>query len=273
MSIRKLSGIVFHGDSLTGEEKHIYKLDSGDIEEQPLDGRYSKESRIVLMNPPYSAPWVPKEDERFKGYGLAPKSKADMAFVLHGLYNLKSDGVMAVVLPHGVLFRGNAEGKIRQKILENHLLKAVIGLPDKLFLNTGIPTVVLVFKKNRENSDVLFIDASKEFEKGKNQNFLSDDHISKIVETYRNQQSIDKYSKLVDYHEIVENDFNLNIPRYVDTFEPEPVIPLTKIIDELNEVDALIKENECELKKMINELVGTTEESKKELSYFQQHFK
>ena len=188
----------------------------------------------VVANPPYSARWDNNEtklkDPRFKEYGkLAPRTKADYAFVLHGLYHLKEDGTMAIVLPHGVLFRGAAEGVIRKTIIDKNYLDAVIGLPANIFYGTGIPTTVLVFKKNRASKDILFIDASREFEKAKNQNRLTEEHIDKIVGAYQKREDVDKYAHVATIEEIRENDYNLNIPRYVDTFEQEEEIDLDEV--------------------------------------------
>lgn len=189
----------------------------------------------VVANPPYSARWdnndTKLKDPRFQEYGkLAPKTKADYAFVLHSLYHLNDGGTMAIVLPHGVLFRGAAEGVIRKVIIDKNYLDAVIGLPANIFYGTGIPTTILVFKKaKRSDRNVLFIDASREFEKAKNQNRLTEEHISKIVETYREREDVDKYAHLASIEEIRENDYNLNIPRYVDTFEQEEEIDLAEV--------------------------------------------
>ena len=227
----------------------------------------------VLMNPPYSAKWSRSQgfldDPRFAPYGvLPPKSRADYAFLLHGFYHLKTDGVMAIVLPHGILFRGGAEGTIRQALLENGSIDTVIGLPEKLFFNTGIPTTIVILKKDRQERDVLFIDASKDFEKLSNQNKMTEEHVQKIFETYQNRETVDKYAYVASYDEIVENDFNLNIPRYVDTFEPEPEIPLADVSANLEKTTKKLQETEKELMEMMNELVGTDEESDKELQTF-----
>lgn len=208
----------------------------------------------VVANPPYSAHWDNSEtklkDPRFSEYGkLAPKTKADYAFILHSLYHLNDTGAMAIVLPHGVLFRGAAEGTIRKTIIEKNYLDTVIGLPANLFYGVSIPTTILVFKKNRKTKDILFIDASNEFEKGKNQNKLTDENINRIVETYRNRADVDKYAHVASLEEIKENDFNLNIPRYVDTFEEEEPI-------DLDEVNRLLKQDNkeiAELEAKINE--------------------
>lgn len=184
--------------------------------------------KAILMNPPYSADWVQRPDERFDAYGLAPKTKADFAFLLHGYSKLDEDGTMAIVLPHGVLFRGAAEGKIRQRLLEEGAISSIIGLPSNLFFGTNIPVALIVLTKKRKEKDVLFIDASKEFEKGKNQNFLLEEHQSKIFQAYSKRKTIDKYAHVASFNEIKENDFNLNIPRYVDTFEEEEPIDIGK---------------------------------------------
>nr|WP_321315080.1 type I restriction-modification system subunit M [uncultured Ligilactobacillus sp.] len=231
----------------------------------------------VVENPPYSARWDNNEnklkDSRFKPYGaLAPKTKADYAFLLHGLYHLKSDGTMAIVLPHGVLFRGAREGKIRQALIEKNQLDAVIGMPANLFYNTSIPTVILVLKKQRERRDILFIDASKNFEKGKNQNTLRDEDIDKIIQAYKERKDIDKFAHVADLDEIKENDFNLNIPRYVDTFEEEPPVDIKKVSQELQDINKKIKETESEFLSMVDEL-QITDESKDIIQAIKEAFK
>ena len=210
------------------------------------DDRFEgEEFEAVIANPPFSAKWksgddpVLAEDERFIQYGaLAPKNKADFGFVTHMLHHLAANGTMAVVLPHGVLFRGGAEGKIRQYIIEKqNSLDAVIGLPSNLFYGTSIPATVLVFKKCRHEDDsIFFIDASKEFEKGKNQNNLTDENLQKIFEAYTSRKEIDKYSHCATLKEIKENDFNLNIPRYVDTFEEEEKIDIEIVAKDLQKL-------------------------------------
>lgn len=225
------------------------RLRNGDTlnKDWPTDEPYLFDA--VLMNPPYSAKWSADptflDDPRFSKYGkLAPKSKADFAFLLHGLYHLKENGTMAIVLPHGVLFRGAAEGTIRQKLLEDGSIDAIIGLPPNLFYGTSIPTTVIVLRKNRSSRDVFFIDASREFEKGKNQNKLGKAHIKKIIDTYIQRENVDKYAYLAPFSEIEENEFNLNIPRYVDTFEPEPPVDMIAVEKELKEINAEIAELE-----------------------------
>jgi type I restriction enzyme M protein len=200
-------------------------------------------SEVIIANPPF----LPKRrdpalanDDRFSQYGrLAPKGAADYAFVTHMIYHLADNGTMAVVLPHGALFRSGAEGAIRKYIIEKqNYLDAVIGLPNNLFYGTSIPATVLVFKKCRQNDDdILFIDASKEFEKGKNQNRLTDENIKKIFETYINRSVVEKYSHRAKLAEIQENEYNLNIPRYVDTFEEEVKIDINEVATKLKELN------------------------------------
>lgn len=213
----------------------------------------------VVANPPYSQKWDADssklKDPRFKDYSaLAPKGKADYAFLLHSLYHLEQNGTMAIVLPHGVLFRGAAEGKIRKALLEKGQIDAIIGMPAGLFYSTGIPTIVMVLKKHRDNRDVLFIDASKGFEKGKNQNILRDQDIDKIIETYKKRQDVDKYAHLATMDEIKENEFNLNIPRYVDTFEEEPPIDIVALSKEMQDIDQKIAQSEAEFLSLVDDL-------------------
>lgn len=236
-----------------------FDIRQGDSLEEPLfiDERFE----AIVANPPFSAKWSSDkkflDDERFSAAGkLPPKSKADYAFVEHMIYHLDENGTMAIVLPHGVLFRGAAEGTIRKFLVdERNYLDAVIGLPANLFYGTSIPTCVLVFKKCREeNDDILFMDASQEFEKVKNQNKLRKSDIDKIVNTYINREEIDKYSHRASLEEIKENDFNLNIPRYVDTFEEEEPVDLDEVCKELEKISEEMKEVDAEIKKYCDEL-------------------
>lgn len=247
--------LLMHGVNYTN-----FNVQQGDTLENDHFG--DQKFSAVVANPPYSANWNPDgklDDERFRAYGkTAPKSKADFAFVEHMLYHLAEDGTMAVVLPHGVLFRGAGEGIIRRYMIENmNVLDAVIGLPANLFYGTSIPTTVLVFKKNRSTKDVFFIDASNDFDKSKNQNTLTDAHVDKIIETYAKRESVDKYAHVASFDEIVENDFNLNIPRYVDTFEEEEPIDLAQVEAELKAVDIEIAKAQAEFDAMVAELVET----------------
>lgn len=232
---------------LHGIDNH--KLEWGDTIRNPLlldENGGLKHFDIVVANPPFSLDkWGHGSAEsdpysRFRR-GVPPKTKGDYAFILHMIETLKpKTGRMAVVVPHGVLFRGSSEGKIRQKLIEENLLDAVIGLPEKLFYGTGIPAAILVFRKDKTDNNVLFIDASREFTSGKNQNQLSDENIAKVVDTYKQRDTRDKYSYLASPEEIQENDFNLNIPRYVDTFEEEEEIDLMAVQAERKEIEAEI---------------------------------
>ena len=218
-------------------------------------------AEAIVANPPFSANWSANplhlSNERFSQYGkLAPASKADFAFVQHMIHHLAENGTMAIVLPHGVLFRGSAELHIRKYLIEQkNYLDAVIGLPANIFYGTGIPTCILVFKKCKEDPEhILFIDASKEFEKVKNQNMLREEHINKIVETYRNRTEIEKYSHLATLQEVAENDYNLNIPRYVDTFEAEEEIDIQVVMQEIKSLEAKRAELDKEIDVYFKEL-------------------
>lgn len=240
--------------------KHADTLES-DWPDGVIDGKDSPRMfDAVMANPPYSAHWNNNEredDPRWREYGVAPRTKADYAFLLHCLYHLDESGRMAIILPHGVLFRGAAERRIRKALIDRHQIEAIIGFPDKLFLNTSIPVCVLILKKNRSSSDILFIDASKEFEKIKSQNRLSSDNVDKIVDTVINRKEIDKYSSIATLDEIKENDYNLNIPRYVDTFEEEEPIDLEAVADDLLRIESEIAIHQKELMNMLQELVTT----------------
>lgn len=236
-----------------------FDIKQEDTLEHPQHLQYKFEA--IVANPPFSAKWSADQlflqDERFAGYGkLAPSSKADFAFIQHMIYQLDDNGTLAVVMPHGVLFRGAAEGVIRRYIVEEkNYLDAVIGLPANLFFGTSIPATILVFSKCRQaTQDVLFIDASKHFEKGKNQNRLRPEDIAKIIDTYTQRKSEDKYSYLASLKEIKENDFNLNIPRYVDTFEEEEEIDLDAVVAEIKKIDAESAELDEKIRKFTEEL-------------------
>lgn len=262
--------MILHGVDIANQ--HLNNADTLD-QDWPTDEPTNFDG--VLMNPPYSAKWTAEkgflDDPRFSTYGvLAPKSKADLAFLLHGYYHLKDSGVMAIVLPHGVLFRGGTEGKIRKILLDNGAIDTVIGLPANIFFNTSIPTTVIILKKNRMKKDVLFIDASKEFEKGKSQNILKNIHINKILETYikRPINPVEKYAYLAKFDEIVENNYNLIISRYVDTSEEEEQVSLTELARVLQQTQKKIEMAEKNLFAMLNNLEGTNEETTEELEQF-----
>ena len=236
-----------------------FDIKRGDSLEHPqhIDMQFD----AIVANPPFSAKWSSdkkfNEDPRFSEYGkLAPKSKADYAFVQHMIYHLSEDGCMAVVLPHGALFRGAAEEKIRTHLIKNkNYIDAIIGLPANIFYGTSIPTLIMVLKKCRNNEDdILFIDASQEYEKIKNQNKLRPEDIEKIVTTYKNREEIEKYSHKATIEEIEENDYNLNIPRYVDTFEEEEPIDLDEVVREIRKIDEEMKEVDAKIIKYCKEL-------------------
>jgi type I restriction enzyme M protein len=211
-------------------------------EPQHLEERFE----AVVANPPFSAKWkgadnpLHETDDRFSQYGrLAPTSKADFAFIQHMIYQMADNGTATIVLPHGVLFRGAAEGVIREYIIKDqNFLDAVIGLPPNLFYGTSIPACILVLKKCRPNDDnILFIDASAHYEKRGNQNYLTDKHVEKIVQTYADRETVEKYAYIAPMAEVAENGYNLNIPRYVDTFEEETPVDLTTITEELQALE------------------------------------
>ena len=242
---------------------HYSKFDirQDDTLENPMHKDIQFEA--IVANPPFSAKWkgddnpILSQDDRFSRYGrLAPKSAADYAFVQHMLYHLAENGTMACILPHGVLFRGGAEGVIRQYIIQNmNALDAVIGLPANLFYGTSIPTCILVLKKCRTSpQDVLFIDASKDFEKQGTQNSLTDKNIADIVKAYRERINVDKYSYVANMQEIADNDYNLNIPRYVDTFEAEARVDLSQIAKDIQQLDQQLADADAQIAEFCKQL-------------------
>ena len=226
---------IFHGDTLTNEWDML--LETNPARTPRFDA--------VVANPPFSYRWEPTdtlgEDVRFKNHGIAPKSAADFAFLLHGFHFLKPDGVMAIILPHGVLFRSGVEARIRTKLLQDGHIDTVIGLPANLFFSTGIPVCILVLKKCKKPDDVLFINASEHFEKGKRQNQLLDEHIEKIVSTYQFRKEEARYSRRVSMEEIKQNDFNLNISRYISTAVAEEEVDLKEVHAEMVSLEQKIK--------------------------------
>lgn len=244
---------------LHGVKYKDFDIQNGDTLEK--DEFCDRQFDAVVANPPFSAEWSAdtkfNNDDRFSKAGvLAPKSKADYAFILHMIYHLNDGGTMACVAPHGVLFRGAAEGKIRQFLIEKkNYIDAIIGLPANIFYGTSIPTCVLVMKKCRKEDDnILFIDASKEFEKVKTQNKLRQEHIDKIVSTYRERKEIEKYSHCATLQEIKDNNYNLNIPRYVDTFEEEEEIDIKAVMSEIKELESKRTELDAQIDVYLKEL-------------------
>lgn len=240
---------IHHGDSLLNDWNILNEMNPAK----------KMQFEAVVANPPFSYRWQPKEemaeDFRFKNYGLAPKSAADFAFLLHGFHFLSDDGTMAIILPHGVLFRGGAEEKIRTKLLKDGNIDAVIGLPANLFFSTGIPVCILVLKKCKKYDDVLIVNASKYFEKGKRQNTLLPKHIDKIIETYQYRKEEDKkYSRRVSMEEIEKNRYNLNISRYVSTAPEEEIIDLEEVRQELEKIECDISQAKAVHNEFLKEL-------------------
>lgn len=243
---------IFHGDSLKNQWELLNEMNPSK----------KVEFDAVVANPPFSLRWEPNEtlaeDFRFKGYGLAPKSAADFAFLLHGFHFLGKEGTMAIILPHGVLFRGGAESRIRTKLLKDNHIDTVIGLPSNLFYSTGIPVCILVLKKCKKQDDVLFINAAEHFDKGKRQNSLDEKHIESIVATYKYRKEADRYSRKVSMEEIEKNDYNLNISRYVSTAEPEKQINLVAVNKDLMSINKQIALKTKEHNEFLKELgLGT----------------
>jgi len=239
---------IFHGDTLTNDWPML--KESNPVKPVTFDA--------VVANPPFSLKWEPDDetsnDPRFKNYGVAPKSAADFAFLLHGFLYLSDGGTMAIILPHGVLFRGGSEAAIRQKLIKDDNIDCIIGLPSNLFYSTGIPVCIIVLKKCRKSDDVLFINAAECYEKGKKQNVLLPEHIDKIVETYRTRTEEDRYSRRVSLKEIQENDFNLNITRYVSLAQEEVQIDLAENHSQLVGIEKSIKESRDKLNVYLKEL-------------------
>lgn len=261
LAIRGMNATVLQKNVLDRTIEKIYKVTkNGQFSDIDICINYNEEkTKVVISNPPYSLPWTPKQDERFNGYTLAPKGAADYAFVLDGVSRLTDDGTAFFILPHGVLFRGNAEAKIRQQLIDNNLIDAVIGLPNNTFLNTSIPVFVLVLKKNRQRTDILFIDSSKTFEKKGKQNILTREHLETIADTYWNRKTVDKYSYVATLQEIKDSDYNLNISRFVDTYVKEELPSIKEITDDIIRTRLEMAKAEKELLKMLNELVGDDE--------------
>lgn len=276
LAMNGVPAVVIERNVLTQENIAKYKVEISNQAQQIIkevcidEGTYKADT--IISNPPYSLSWMPVNDERFDGYKLAPKSKADYAFILDGIYSLKNSGTAVFILPHGVLFRGQAEGDIRQNLIKNNLLDAVIGLPSNLFTNTGIPVCILVFKKNRVNNDILFIDAQNDFVKDKSKNIMTSEQVLKVIDTYNNRSDIDKYSRKVDISEIEENDYNLNIPRYIDSFEPEEIPDAVQLAKELNEINRESRTLGLEIAEMLKQLVCTDPDAKKEHDEFVKEF-
>lgn len=254
--VNGLTGWISRNDCLRDETYQAYRLTKYQdislpiIEETDREvGQYNN----VIMNPPYSMKFPDAERYPIVGFTI-PKSKADYGFLLRGLQHLKEDGRQIAILPHGVLFRGAGEGKIREWLIKQHLINAVIGLPNKLFLNTSIPVCILVIERHSPN--ILFIDASQEYIKGSSQNDISGRQLGKIVDCFSARTDIERYSRKASYEEIEENDYNLNIPRYVDTFEEEELPDIGTMLDNLDQIEAEERNTRSELYGILGELTG-----------------
>ncbi|KAA8832598.1 N-6 DNA methylase [Bifidobacterium tissieri] len=259
LAIRNMDALVVHGDSLTRECFKAYRLEPGErfSSIREMDGRPDVKVDCIVSNPPYSMKWTPVDDERFHGYGLPPASKSDYAFMLHAMSLLDDDGRAVFILPHGVLFRGQKEEGIRRTLVERGQLETIIGLPDKLFLNTGIPVCVIeTAKTRRDHGDVLFIDASRDYAKESKRNRLRPEDASRILTAVQDRSDVPKYAHLATFDEIEENGFNLNIPRYVDTFEPEPLPDLAGLMRDIAGLNGRIHDTETGLADMVGQLTG-----------------
>lgn len=260
LALRNIGGVVVRRDVCADEEFGAYRLTPGERFSgiEPCDPPEARPVPLCVSNPPYSLKWSGADSSlRMFGWDLPPKSKADYLFVLDALVRLDDDGTAIFILPHGVLFRGASEGKIRRELVERDLIDAVIGLPNNMFMNTGIPVCVVVFKRHKTRDGVLFVDASKGFEKLGKLNAMRDEDIARIVEAYESRHDADRFAHVATLDEIRDNDYNLNIPRYVDTFEYVEPPNLIDCMNDLMQTDADIRAKEREIAESLSKLVGT----------------
>ena len=258
--VNGLTGWISRSDCLRGETYQAYRLTKHQDISLPVieeTGREIDQYNNVIMNPPYSMKFPDTEWYPIVGFTI-PKSKADYGFLLRGLQHLKEDGRLIAILPHGVLFRGAGEGKIREWLIKQHLINAVIGLPDKLFLNTSIPVCIVIME--RDSPDIFFIDASKEFQKRSAQNDMTDQQLKKIVDCFQNRTDVERYAHRAPYEEIEKNDYNLNIPRYVDTFEEEELPDIGMILNNLDQIETEERKTRSQLYDILGNLTGNTED-------------
>lgn len=269
-AFRNMNAIVKEKDVVLNEIKNIYIIESSEkysnikkVHSYDYDRtKYEPEKNsLIISNPPYSIGWNQKNDERFEGYSLPPKAKADYLFVLDAVSRLSEDGKAYFILPLGVLFRNAKEGEIRQQLIENNLIESVILLPDKLFMNTDIPTIFLVLNKRKTDKSVFIINASDEFVKLKSKNNISDEQINKIVETYNNKNEINGFSRVVGFEEIEKNEFNLNVPRYVMKEAIKEYIDYPQVIRELAQIKKEREQLDIKLFETLDQLYGSTAES------------
>lgn len=279
LAIRGISGTVANRDTITSETSRLWELKKGDKYSSITETDPAKDSRKydkIISNPPYSLK-IPnakkyEHDERFC-YGITPNGFSDYLFVEDAIYRLTDDGIAVFILPHGVLFRGNREESIRKTLLQANLIDAIIGLPDKMFLNTGIPVFIMILRKNRSQDNVLFIDASAEFEKHGKQNILTSEQIDKIVAAVKLRSDVDRYAHVATLAEIRDNDYNLDIPRYVSTYVPEPVEDLGELFKDIRKIDQKIQKTKEDLYKTMIGMTGTTEAAAKDLRTAMDYFK
>lgn len=264
LALRGINATVLQKNVLLNQTEKVYKLSkNGEFSDIEIIENYEEQKvDVVISNPPYSLKWQPKNDPRFDGYELAPAKASDYAFVLDGLSRLTETGQAFYILPAGVLFRGNAEGKIRKQLIENNLIDAIISLPENLFLNTSIPVNILVFNKAKTTDDVLFIYADKLFNKNGKQNIMTDEHIKKIVDVYWKRETVEKFSNVVSLSEIRDNDYCLNVSRFIDTFEREEIPPISEITKDLIKCELEAKKATNDLLKMLQEICGDEEYNK-----------
>lgn len=254
--VNGITGYISRSDCLREKTVETYHLQrQGEISiPQKTEVKNPEKYDNVVMNPPYSMKFEDTEDFQIMGFTI-PKSKADYGFLLRGIEHLKEDGRLIAILPHGVLFRGQGEGKIREWLVREKMINAVIGLPDKLFLNTGIPVCLLVLQRN--SPDILFIDASKDFEKKSAQNDMKKEQIQRIADTFAKRQNCEKYAHIATYGEIEKNEYNLNIPRYVDSYEEEPLPDIEVLLNDLKNISEEESFLQNELYKMLGNLTGS----------------
>lgn len=258
LTLRGINATVLQKDVLLNKIEKIYKISkNGDFSDiEIIEDYVDTKANVVISNPPYSLKWQPKNDARFDGYELAPAKASDYAFVLDGLSRLTEIGQAFYILPSGVLYRGNAEYKIRKQLVKNNLIDAVIALPENLFLNTSIPVNILVFNKAKKNDDVLFVSATKLFKKSGKQNVMTDEHIKQITDVYLSRKTVDKFSNVVKQSEIRDNDYCLSVSRYIDTFERAEIPPLSEITKDIINADLQVNKATNDLLKMLQEICG-----------------
>lgn len=259
LSIRKIDAIAIRKDILEDKIFESYKVENGEVTK--IEQIEVNKADLVISNPPYSAKWNERKNKIFDEYGYPPRQHADYAFVLYGFSMLKENGKMMYILPHGVLFRGSKEATIRKSIIQQKKLDAIIGLPEKLFLKTQIPACICVFGKSEE---VLFIDASKEFDKNGKQNKLK--NLDSIITTYQQRNEKEGYSYKADAEELEKNEYNLNIPRYVNTYEPEEIPDILEIVEDLVQTQKEIEKTEKELIALMSELTSTDARERKKIT-------